>query len=857
MFFALGKSSRAPSITTALRSLIKENQAMKWSARSKSVLTLVAAASLLLTYPPEAASAVDATTDAPHIDRPEIIRGFNTFGDRLTPQNADTVRNDYGANAVRLQIHPQQYAQQHSVSLEQAWDKSLDLTVQGLDEAARKGMMSIIDLHSVPIPANKNSPTFWADENSLVALVASWEEIVQRLAPYREYIWGYDLFNEAYNSAELPLGAADWPGWAQEITDAIRVTDQATPIIFEPSPGALPRGFKENEWIDAGPGYPVLYQGEFPLLDDDNVIYSFHWYELHAYTHQGIGYHNGSPVTEDWPDKMVYPGTNNGVTWNKETLRELMQPVVDIQEKYDVPIYVGEFSAVRWAPGASQYIRDSVELFEEFGWSWTYHSFRDWHGWQLDYTDTMTSDANSAAAIATQPTDRELTLKSHFARNQFVEPLDTPRPPTNLVNNGDFAMDADGDGLADGWSRGPNAQTSLTQSNGSSIQEVTVSTSNQKGVDQEWISVTPGNRYALKARLRVDQGQVRFWHYGVTSAYTFSASDIAAQVGPTSGAFVDSAVEFVAASNTARLSIRFWANAAAKFGVTDVELIDLGPAVVVEPPRTEVAVTTAPLPDPTLLQFTATAAPGKSIDRTEYRIVGESQDWAPVPTGGLPLTESGSYILGYRSVDSAGVVEQGRAIAVTVPPITDTTIPQATLVSPTISGPFQSLSVLVEATDNLGLGRIVADIYQGATLIESTASPANGAMSASHSALLDLTDGSYSISYSAEDVAGNSSQHATFNVTIDTTAPIVTVKEGSSYTVGSDGTYSRVSFKLHDLGRIDKVTINGVVKDLTNNAWSDVNYVKPGTFGAVAGNNTLVVYDEAGNTTTFGFVLTS
>jgi hypothetical protein len=46
-----------------------------------------------------------------------------------------------------------------------------------------------------------------------------------------------------------------------------------------------------------------------------------------------------------------------------------------------------------------------------------------------------------------------------------------------------------------------------------------------------------------------------------------------------------------------------------------------------------------------------------------------------------------------------------------------------------------------------------------------------------------------------------------------------------------------------------------VIKDLTNNAWSDLNYISPGVFGAVRGENTLVVYDVAGNTTTQAFSL--
>lgn len=696
------------------------------------------------------------------VDRPDIVRGFNTYGAAMTEQNVDELRNEYGANVVRLQIHPQNYAAKHKVSLDQAWDAVLDETERGLQEAARQGLMTVVDLHSVPIPGSKNAPAFWADDATADALVSCWEEIVQRLAPYREYIWGYDLLNEPHNTAELPLGAAKWPDWAQQMTDAIRVLDETTAIIYEASPGALPRGFIENEWIDAGPGYPVQFQGEFELLDDDNVIYSMHWYELHSYTHQGIGSNNASPVSEDWPDKMVYPGTNGGVTWDEQTLRELMQPVVDFQEKYDVPIYIGEFSAIRWAPGASEYIRDSVALFEEFGWSWTYHSYRDWHGWQLDYTDTMTSDANSASAIATQPTDRELTLKAHFSRNEFVTPLETPRPTVNLLTNGDFSADADADGLGDGWSRGAAAQTAIGELDGSPAQQVTVATAQQKGLDQEWVTVSDQRRYLLTTKIRVDQGQVRFWHYGVTSTYGFAGSAVAAVVDPTAGAAVERHVELVPAPGTTKLSVRFWANSPASFVVDDVTLIDLGPAIVVHPPVTTVTVTSGTPGEAALLQFTAIADPGSAIDRTEYRIVGASEDWQTVAPEGLTLTEPGEYLVGYRSVDDAGRVEAGRAVVVTVVP-----------------GP-----------------------------------PA------------------------------------------DTTRPSVTVKDGTSFTVGTDGTYSLVSFKLHDAGLIDKVVLNGVVKDLTNNAWSDVNFVKPGTFGAVAGENTLVAYDVTGNTETVVFELT-
>lgn len=184
----------------------------------------------------------------------------------------------------------------------------------------------------------------------------------------------------------------------------------------------------------------------------------------------------------------------------------------------------------------------------------------------------------------------------------------------------------------------------------------------------------------------------------------------------------------------------------------------------------------------------------------------------------------------------------------------DTTRPKVTLVSPATAGPSKTIDIRVDATDEVGLGRIVANIYQDGKLIKSTQSKAQGT-SGSHAATVTLPDGAYTIKYNAQDAAGNVSKTSTFDVVVDATAPKVAVKTGESFTVGDEAGYDKVSFKLNDAGKIDKVELNGVVKDLTNNAWSDLNFVKPGTFGGVAGANTLVVYDAAGNATTVEFVL--
>lgn len=185
----------------------------------------------------------------------------------------------------------------------------------------------------------------------------------------------------------------------------------------------------------------------------------------------------------------------------------------------------------------------------------------------------------------------------------------------------------------------------------------------------------------------------------------------------------------------------------------------------------------------------------------------------------------------------------------------DTTRPVVTLVTPAPGTVARTLDVRVDATDDRGLQRIVANIYQDGRLVKSTQTRIDGATSGSHTATVTLPDGSYTVKYNAQDLAGNISQTSSFAFTIDATAPKATIKDGAAYTVANGSGYDLVSFKLSDAGKIDKVTLNGKVKDLTNNAWSDVNFVKPGTFGGVKGENTLVVYDVAGNTSTYTFFL--
>ena len=137
-----------------------------------------------------------------------------------------------------------------------------------------------------------------------------------------------------------------------------------------------------------------------------NVVYSVHMYIPHGFTHQNVF----GPTTP-----KVYPGEIDGRVWDKRQLEEALQPAVEFQKTYNVHIYIGEFSAIRWAPGdsACRYLRDVIEIFEGHGWDWSYHAFREWNGWSVEHGP----DRNDTQPTA-QPTDRQLLLREWFGKNQ-------------------------------------------------------------------------------------------------------------------------------------------------------------------------------------------------------------------------------------------------------------------------------------------------------------------------------------------------------------------------------------------------------------------------------------------------------
>ena len=209
-------------------------------------------------------------------------------------------------------------------------------------------------------------------------------------------ILGYDIFNEPnYQPGQEGSWYEDMLPRAMR---AIRAVDRDVWLVVEPGPWGLPAGFEDME--------PV---------DDPRVIYSFHHYAPHNYTHQGVHAHRAHTR-----GKLTYPGqlrmfdSSPKKHWDKEPLRESMWPAIEFMNRHDARMLVGEFSVIRWAPGRAQWLRDSIEVFEEEGMDWLFHSVAGWNGWNPTFGPDDPSAQNNYGG---KTTDRLEVLLEGWALN--------------------------------------------------------------------------------------------------------------------------------------------------------------------------------------------------------------------------------------------------------------------------------------------------------------------------------------------------------------------------------------------------------------------------------------------------------
>ena len=293
----------------------------------------------------------------------KTLRGCMSPNSRATTEDDITVLAGWGATLVRFQIARNWSGVDDNQDLAEyaAWvDSRLDNLADVLGWCAVRGMKVCVDLHTPPggKRAGDRAMNMFFEQRFADAFVETWKRIATRFKGHAA-LYGYDLVNEPIQRVPAPVSYWELQRRAAE---AIRAIDPDTPIVVESNLGCVAESYR--------------YLSPLAM---DNVIYQVHLYKPYEYTHQGVW---GNPREADGRP-LVWPDPARG--WDVNHLRRVLAPVKAFQEKHRCRIYVGEFSAVSWAPGADAYLRDCIALFAEYGWDWTYHAFREWGAWSVEH----------------------------------------------------------------------------------------------------------------------------------------------------------------------------------------------------------------------------------------------------------------------------------------------------------------------------------------------------------------------------------------------------------------------------------------------------------------------------------------
>lgn len=203
----------------------------------------------------------------------------------------------------------------------------------------------------------------WSDVGVVVGYDLVNEPIPPGSRPRHTRTWYWD-WTEEEALEDLPEGDRALARIYNEIIRRIREFDRERLIIVQPGPWGAPSGF------------PALQH----VLDDPRLVFSFHQYEPHTFTHLGSTSLRDANATrlEIDPAQGVYPQSER--RWDRDGIREMFEFVRQFQTERErrtgrhCPVWIGEFGATRFPDGESlrRWVTDTLELMEEyrFGYAW-------------------------------------------------------------------------------------------------------------------------------------------------------------------------------------------------------------------------------------------------------------------------------------------------------------------------------------------------------------------------------------------------------------------------------------------------------------------------------------------------------
>jgi len=227
---------------------------------------------------------------------------------------------------------------------------------QAVDWAEKHQLYIIIDNHRLNMPATPN--------NIGTIIIPIWKQIANHFKNRSDYVV-YEILNEPHT-----IAANRWGSIQGDVINEIRKIDQRHKIIV------------------GGVNYNSLDELEsLPRYSDNNIIYTFHFYEPFLFTMQSDHNLSGVPWPYEKRRMPAMPGkisqrgkelyTNYEKRSSMEYLASRLDKVAAFSIQRNVPVYAGEFGAIWYSDpeDRNRWHRFIAEALNERNISWTAHEY--------------------------------------------------------------------------------------------------------------------------------------------------------------------------------------------------------------------------------------------------------------------------------------------------------------------------------------------------------------------------------------------------------------------------------------------------------------------------------------------------
>jgi hypothetical protein len=282
------------------------------------------------------------------------------------------------------------------------WDDSANTLRPDRVERLRKGMSLFTDRGVAVVVEAHPSRTPWAGLKTpgfADEFDAFWKALALALKDTDPGLVLLEIMNEPHDAPDPQM----WPSLQARLAKTIRAAAPRHTIVATAADWSAPDDLAKLE-----------------PLPDRNVVYTFHFYEPHTFTHQGATW-----GAKNWVNlkDIPYPGTPETIKaclagmneagqkearwyaekrWDRARIAGLVSQAADWAEKHKVPLWCGEFGAYRATTpleSRRRWYADVMSTLRERGIGWCVWDYSGGFGvlegepgarrWQTDIADVL------------------------------------------------------------------------------------------------------------------------------------------------------------------------------------------------------------------------------------------------------------------------------------------------------------------------------------------------------------------------------------------------------------------------------------------------------------------------------------